>query len=1555
MTAEDEDSIFKALQAEEDAEDVNGEGDEVVEHEGAPRRILPDPGEPTASQVEAHRAEGHVPYRSWCKWCLSGRATGEQHRCRRSERRICVFSFDYVFYDEKGDVVTREARLAGAAIDLTVLVAKDSWGKAAFMHVVPQKGVDSEKFSVDILLEDLKWLGYQRIALRSDNEPAILKLLKEALTEMRYKLEDLEQACEEHPNTYDSSGNGEIEATVKQLSGILRSNKLDLEDRIGKKIPQSHPLISWLVEYCAWIANIRTKGPDGITSYHRVRGREFGKRLVPFAELVEVHLAPKGPEAAAAGSLGARVMEGIVLGYATRSHSYVVFRNGQVTLARSVYRKPLSQRWQVEKIEGVTVSKKDMHEARGARAIPFVDREREPDAAPPRRRAVRKLELRQADFDPALGGCGWTEHCSKCVRAKDYGWRESSNMQHSIECRKRLEAELEQTARGRERLAHAREREDRWLAGRVKEAAGAAEQAVPAQGEQVPEDEELFADPGGMTTPVAVADVTDEEDMALSEEFDAHGTGVPVTPRRATDSLNQDEDMFVPSPMALLEEYRAKGADDDVRPIVDACGADEELGQVAVASLQEILNVVAELGGNMREFRRERASAMKKLVAEVYSKPRVTQMLKQMPNLGLTPGFALDLTGEDVDGRAWDFTDIEMRRRARERVIRDEPFFLIGCPPCTEYCAYQALNAVRHGWSEAEVRRRCAAAEVHLAFVCELYELQVANERYFLHEHPAYATSWNVGCIMKVASLAGVRRVTGDQCQYGQETGSGEPVKKPTGWMSNSDEVLKSLEAKCLGRDGWCSRTAGGRHQTASGRRAREAAVYPTALCRAILIGCRNQLRRDRRLHPGVCGLQSLWDEEPATTFQDLRTGEALDEADAVVAERVFAVSDASARLQYRDAVSGQPLEPALVRAARKKELEYFDHKQVWRKRPRAEALAKTGKRPISVRWIDVNKGDDDAPNYRSRLVAREIRKPGEDPIFAPTPPLESLRTVISLAATDITGEAKKIRNPTSDRRTQVSFIDISRAYFCAATDPEDPTYVELPAEDSDHGTMCGLLLKHMYGTRRAADGWHCEYAGRLVNELGFEVGDASACVFYHKARGIRCSVHGDDLTAVGEKRHLDWYRQELEKLYELKEAHRLGPGPADDKEATVLNRVVRWTPEGLEYEADPRQGEKLLRDLKLDGEGVKAAASPGVKATREQHEQDKPLAPEKTSPYRAVVARANYLAADRPELQFSSKEACRWMSAPTELSLGALKRLGRYLSEHRRLVFKYPWQTADKVEVYSDTDWGGCAKTRKSTSGGGLLLGRHLIKSWSSTQSLVSLSSGEAEFYGVVKAAGTGLGYQSLLRDLGFQLPVRTWTDSTATLGICGRQGLGKLRHIQTQYLWIQQRVRDRSIELLKVRGEENPADLFTKHLTSRDRVHSLLELFGCEYRGGRPAAAPKIRAGVGTSKGEMLNLEVKDGNAIEVNGYKFPATEYEGVLVPEAHHCHPGVLPHLHEDAVQRFPRAIACEPLGDEDPEENSFLEKRGRAVGMVGPALRTRCPPANGAQEQAKVGR
>ena len=241
-------------------------------------------------------------------------------------------------------------------------------------------------------------------------------------------------------------------------------------------------------------------------------------------------------------------------------------------------------------------------------------------------------------------------------------------------------------------------------------------------------------------------------------------------------------------------------------------------------------------------------------------------------------------------------------------------------------------------------------------------------------------------------------------------------------------------------------------------------------------------------------------------------------------------------------------------------------------------------------------------------------------------------------------------------------------------------------------------------------------------------------------------------------------------------------------------------------------------------------------------------------------------------------------------------------------------------------------------------MLGRHLLKSWSSTQPLVSLSSGEAEFHGVVKAAGVGLGFQSLLEDLGLHLALRAWTDSTASMGICNRQGLGRIRHLATQALWVQQRVRDGSFTLHKVRGEENPADLFTKHITSRERVEHLLTMFGCSFRGGRAEAAPALRQAEGTTKGELLTI----ADAIPVaqmvadlpaevrvcwEGRTFPRASEEGMgHLPDAHPCREGLLPHLHRDRAERFPRAVAAAPDEGEDMEEDMTLEEIGRSRGQ-----------------------
>ena len=142
------------------------------------------------------------------------------------------------------------------------------------------------------------------------------------------------------------------------------------------------------------------------------------------------------------------------------------------------------------------------------------------------------------------------------------------------------------------------------------------------------------------------------------------------------------------------------------------------------------------------------------------------------------------------------------------------------------------------------------------------------------------------------------------------------------------------------------------------------------------------------------------------------------------------------------------------------------------------------------------------------------------------------------------------------------------------------------------------------------------------------------------------------------------------------------------------------------------------------------------------------------------------------------------------------------------------------------------------------------------------------------------GMGYQSLLRDLGQEVPVRVWTDSSASIGICSRQGLGKLRHLDTHTLWIQQAVRSGRVDLRKVAGEVNPADLFTKHSLSRERLSGLTVLFSCHFRGGRAESAPKTRT---TATARTTMADACDVYAVQEQLPEMPHLSYTGKELDE------------------------------------------------------------------------
>jgi hypothetical protein len=139
--------------------------------------------------------------------------------------------------------------------------------------------------------------------------------------------------------------------------------------------------------------------------------------------------------------------------------------------------------------------------------------------------------------------------------------------------------------------------------------------------------------------------------------------------------------------------------------------------------------------------------------------------------------------------------------------------------------------------------------------------------------------------------------------------------------------------------------------------------------------------------------------------------------------------------------------------------------------------------------------------------------------------------------------------------------------------------------------------------------------------------------------------------------------------------------------------------------------------------------------------------------------------------------------------------------------------------------------------------LGENFIKSWCSTQAIVALSSGEAEFYGIVKGASVGMGIRSMMSDFGIQMTIKVNTDASAARGIACRRGLGKVRHIQVNQLWIQDRVANGDIEVCKIHGKENVADILTKHVNAEDiRVH--LHKTGQTITAGRHELAPKDNA---------------------------------------------------------------------------------------------------------------
>ena len=242
-------------------------------------------------------------------------------------------------------------------------------------------------------------------------------------------------------------------------------------------------------------------------------------------------------------------------------------------------------------------------------------------------------------------------------------------------------------------------------------------------------------------------------------------------------------------------------------------------------------------------------------------------------------------------------------------------------------------------------------------------------------EHPASATSWQTILMRKLLLEADGIKVTFDFCQVGMKSSDAQgvgPAQQKTSVMTNSKAFADGLSKFKCGRDH--------RHVVLLGHRAAACQKYPDAFCEFV---CRT-VREEKEKGDSETPRQKTMNQGRNVTAM---INQMILEADPHVIDELYADFD------FKDDITGKELDHKMAVAARKLEMSFFKKMKVYEKVPRWHAQ-RDGCRVITTRWLDVNKGTEEDPNYRARLVGREINTHVRQDLFAATPPLESLRAL---------------------------------------------------------------------------------------------------------------------------------------------------------------------------------------------------------------------------------------------------------------------------------------------------------------------------------------------------------------------------------------------------------------------------------------------------------------------------------------------------------------------------------------------------------------------------------
>ena len=411
-------------------------------------------------------------------------------------------------------------------------------------------------------------------------------------------------------------------------------------------------------------------------------------------------------------------------------------------------------------------------------------------------------------------------------------------------------------------------------------------------------------------------------------------------------------------------------------------------------------------------------------------------------------------------------------------------------------------------------------------------------------------------------------------------------------------------------------------------------------------------------------------------------------------------------------------------------------------------------------------------------------------------------------------------------RKWKITEGDLTTAFLHADLE-EGLVIVIRPPEEINQGKLW-LLKKALYGLRISPRVFQ-QWLTKELRGMGFNPTRACPMTFWRDTDGAAMVAHADNLRLTASDETTDELKLEFANRMKIRWENVLTP----EWSAYLGSSWRRPADDEIQVKPEHRHFQKLFETVQL--ERAKAVPSPAW-SPQEEKKEARDLDAEHATAFRSGTGIMQWIAhatvRPRPDLQYTTKELARALSRPTTRDWARLRKVARYCvgTQEAKMIYKYNDKLPLIIVGYSDASYAELPE-RKSTTGFVIFLQDVAITMGSRTQSIIALSTAEAELLALNTTAAEALFVQNLLRDMGHEdVPIELLTDSSAALGIVSREGAGRVKHIHVRHLWLQQMLREGKLKISKCSTEENLADLLTKHL-SVTRMRKLAHDIGLDY----------------------------------------------------------------------------------------------------------------------------